>query len=108
MRQLPLLFAFLNAVLLAAATTRAIDGLTPAQKSIQRAQESILKHSGSYEPYNALAMAEARRARETSDVKHYAEAEKALAKSFELSPANYEGLKIQTWLLLGRHEFARA
>ncbi len=82
--------------------------LSPAQKSIRRAQEMISKRPTSYEPYNALAMAEARRARETSDVKYYADAEKALAKSFELSPDNYDGLKIRTWLLLGRHEFSKA
>lgn len=83
-------------------------GLSPAQKSIGRAQEMIARHPTSFEPYNALAMAEARRARETSDTSHYTEAEKALAQSLKLMPDNYEGLKIRTWLLLGRHEFAQA
>jgi len=53
-------------------------------------------------------MAYARRARETSDVAFYAKAEETLQQSFALEPDNYEGLKVQTWLLLGRHEFAKA
>jgi tetratricopeptide (TPR) repeat protein len=107
MRQLLIAFLFVTA---AQVGTPAVmeTGLSPAQKSIRRAQDMIAKEPTSYQHYNALAMAEARRARETSDVSHYAEAEKALAKSLELSPGNYEGLKIQTWLFLGRHEFGRA
>jgi tetratricopeptide (TPR) repeat protein len=82
--------------------------LSPAEQSIARAKEQIAKKPGYFAGYNALAMAEARRARETSDVHFYAEAENALAKSFQLKPDNFEGLKVKTWLLLGRHEFAQA
>ena len=53
-------------------------------------------------------MAYARRARETSDVQFYAKAEETLKRSFALAPDNYEGLKTQAWLQLGRHEFAKA
>src|SRR5215472_12077480 len=53
-------------------------------------------------------MACARRARETSDAAWYGKAEEALKRSFAIAPDNFEGLKVWTWLLLGRHEFARA
>ncbi len=82
--------------------------LSPAEQSIARAQSLISKRPDFFGHYNALAMAQARRARETSDVRYYAEAENSLTKSFALSPDNYEGLKVKTWLLLGRHEFAKA
>jgi tetratricopeptide (TPR) repeat protein len=83
-------------------------GLSPAQSSIKKAEEQIAKQPGHYPYYNELAMAFARRARETSDVAWYGKAEETLKQSFAIAPANFEGLKVQTWLLLGRHEFARA
>src|SRR5207244_1908307 len=59
-------------------------------------------------PDNPLARALARRARETSDVGFYAQAEDALKRSLDLAPGNLDGEKIHVWLLLGRHEFAAA
>jgi tetratricopeptide (TPR) repeat protein len=81
---------------------------TPAETAIQKAKEEIAKKPDYFGGYNALAMSYARRARETSDVEFYTKAEDTLQKSFSLSPNNYEGLKVQAWLLLGRHEFAKA
>jgi tetratricopeptide (TPR) repeat protein len=82
--------------------------MSPAEISIQKALADIAQQPTHYPYYNALAMAYARRARETSDVSYYGKAEETLKKSFALSPGNYEGLKVQTWLLLGRHEFTSA
>ncbi len=82
--------------------------LSPAEISIQKAQQEIQKKPDHYPYYNALAMAYARRARETSDVSFYGQAEETLQRSFAIAPDNYEGLKVKTWLLLGRHEFAKA
>lgn len=82
--------------------------LTPAEVSIQRATAVVTQHPDQSSGYNSLAMALARRARETSDVTYYTRAEEALQKSLTLSPDNFEGLKIRAWLLLGRHEFAKA
>ena len=84
------------------------QGQTPAEISIRKAQEEIAKHPEHYQYYNGLAMAYARRARETSDVAYYARAEDTLKNSFAIAPDNFEGLKVRTWLLLGRHEFAKA
>jgi tetratricopeptide (TPR) repeat protein len=81
---------------------------TPAEMAIQQALGNIAKQPAHYPYYNALAMAYARRARETADAAFYAKAEESLRKSFAISPANFEGLKVETWLQLGRHEFASA
>jgi tetratricopeptide (TPR) repeat protein len=86
---------------------------TPAEISIRKAQEQIRQKPQHVPYYNALAMAYARRARESSDVTFYAKAEETLQKSFELAPdpkssGNYEARKVQVWLQLGRHEFSKA
>jgi tetratricopeptide (TPR) repeat protein len=81
---------------------------TPAEKAIDQALASIQKQPGNAAYYNNLAMAYARRARETSDTAFYTKAEETLRKSVELQPDNFEGLKVQAWLQLGRHEFAKA
>lgn len=94
--------------LLLASIAASAQGQTPAETSIRKAQEEITKHPDHYQYYNSLAMAYARRARETSDVAYYAKAEDTLKNSFAIAPDNFEGLKVRTWLLLGRHEFAKA
>lgn len=82
--------------------------VSPAEQSMAQAHRLIDKNPKNYEAYNALALALSRRARETSDVKFYAEAEETLKKSFEISPDNFDGKRINVWLLLGKHEFAAA
>src|SRR5215471_9600218 len=83
-------------------------GLSPAERSMAQASKLIEKNPKDFEAYNALALALSRRARETSDVKFYAQAEETLQKSFEISPSNFDGQRIHVWLLLGKHEFADA
>lgn len=83
-------------------------GATPAEIAIEKARTDIAKHPNHAPYYDALAMAYARRARETSDVAYYAMAEDTLKRSFAIEPDNYEGLKTLAWLQLGRHEFAKA
>jgi tetratricopeptide (TPR) repeat protein len=82
--------------------------LSPAERSMAQANQLIAKNPKNFEAYNALALALSRRARETSDVKFYAQGEEVLKKSFEISPDNFDGEKILVWLLLGKHEFAAA
>ena len=81
---------------------------SPAEQGIAQAQRLIDKNPKNCEAYNALALALSRRARETSDVKFYTEADETLKKSFEISPDNFDGKRIEVWLLLGKHEFAAA
>jgi cytochrome c-type biogenesis protein CcmH/NrfG len=81
---------------------------TPAEISIQKAQAQIAKQPNHVSYYSGLATAYARRARETSDVAFYTKAEETLDRAFKIEPENFEALKVQAWLLLGRHEFAKA
>src|SRR6516162_7274575 len=79
-------------------TPTAEPKLSPAEQSMAVARKLIDKNPKNYEAYNALTLALSRRARETSDVKFYTEAEAALQKSFEISPANFDGERIHVWL----------
>jgi tetratricopeptide (TPR) repeat protein len=89
-------------------TAPAVTNLSPAERGMAQARSLIAKNPKDFEAYNALALALSRRARETSDVKFYTQAEEALQKSFEVSPDNFDGQRIHVWLLLGKHEFAAA
>ena len=103
-----LVLALTTATLSQTAASSAQAKPSPAEQSMARATQLIEKNPKNFEAYNALALALSRRARETSDVKFYAEAEDTLKKSFEISPDNFDGERIQVWLLLGKHEFAAA
>ena len=93
-------------LLLIAAFLSTID--SPAERKIASAKLWIEKDSGSYQARNALALALARRARETGDPAYYRQAEEALEASFRISPDNVEAARLSVWTLLGKHEFARA
>jgi tetratricopeptide (TPR) repeat protein len=96
------------AATLSPAQDNTVANPSPAERAIVQARKAIEKKPTQYEGYNQLAMALARRARETSNVNFYAQAEDALKSSLELSPDNLDAQKIRVWLLLGRHEFADA
>jgi tetratricopeptide (TPR) repeat protein len=81
---------------------------TPAQRSLARARASIDKAPAAATGHVELAMALARRARETADPDFYDLAEQAIAKALELSPADFEALKARAWVRLGQHRFAEA
>lgn len=100
-----------NTVLLVLASGVAAFGQTqptPAEISIAKALEKIAQQPDRVANYDSLAMAYARRARETSDVAYYQKAEETLNRAFELAPDDVEAAKVGTWLLLGRHEFVKA
>jgi len=90
------------------ATAPAETQVSPAERSMAQARKLIEKNPRDFEAYNALALALSRRARETSDVKFYVQAEETLQKSFEVAPDNFDGQRIHVWLLLGKHEFSAA
>jgi len=106
--QLLLILSAATAMFAQTSTPSAEQKLSPAEQSMAQAKRLIEKNPRNYEAYNALALALSRRARETSDVRFYAEAEEALKTSFESAPDNFDGERIQVWLLLGKHEFAAA
>jgi tetratricopeptide (TPR) repeat protein len=95
-------------IAIAQTASAAGEKVSPAQVNMARAQQLIDKNPKDFEAYNALALALARRARETSDPRFYTQGEEALKTSFAISPGNYDGARIQVWLLLGKHEFAAA
>lgn len=84
----------------------ALQASTPAERRIEAAKAELSSKPESSDLYNTLAMAMAQRARETADPAFYDEALKQLEKSFKLQPANFEGMKVKTWVLLGQHRFA--
>lgn len=98
----------LIAVASSAALSESPKAPSPAERSIAQARQLIERNPKNFEAYNSLALALSRRARETSDVNYYAQAEDALRQSFAISPDNFDGARIHVWLLLGRHEFAAA
>lgn len=102
------LWALMSVAAIAQTTTATENTPSPAQQAMAQAQRLIDKNAKDFEAYNALALALARRARETSDPRFYAQGQDALAKSFAISPDNYDGKRIEVWLLLGKHEFAAA
>ncbi len=112
MRKLATLLLILVAALMTSASaqsnTPATVKLSPAEQGIAAAKAMMAKNPKNYEAYNGLALALARRARETSDPTFYTQGEQALQKSFEIAPENFDGKRIQVWLLLGKHEFAAA
>jgi tetratricopeptide (TPR) repeat protein len=106
---LPVLSIVLSLATVGVAQTRTTTTpLSPAEQGIANAEKEIAKKPSQFAGYNQLAIALSRRARETSDVTYYAQAEDALKKAAELAPDNFESAKIHVWLLLGRHEFPAA
>src|SRR6201981_533451 len=103
-----LVLALTTATLSQTAASSAQAKPSPAEQSMAQATRLIEKNPKNFEAYNAMALALSRRARETSDVSFYAQAEETLKKSFEMAPGNFDGQRIQVWLLLGKHEFAAA
>ena len=81
---------------------------TPGETAIVRAETAIAKDPNNARAYCALAMAHAKRARETAEPEQYRLGLKAVERSLELEPENYEARRSRVWLLLGQHEFAKA
>jgi tetratricopeptide (TPR) repeat protein len=108
MKRTALLLILFTSVALFGQATAIQSALSPAEQSMAAAHKLIDKNPKNFEAYNALALALSRRARETSDVAYYAQAEEALKKSFEISSNNFDGERTSVWLLLGKHEFAAA
>ena len=108
MKKTALLFIFLYSFATLAQVSQNSVKLSPAEQGMAAARRLIEKNPKNFEAYNALALALSRRARETSDVAFYAQAQDALGKSFEISPENFDGERTAVWLLLGRHEFPAA
>src|ERR1041385_7268762 len=62
---------------------------SPAQTIMARARASLEKNPANLDARNELALALARRARETGDPSFYDQAEEALKESLRISPDSY-------------------
>lgn len=85
-----------------------VRGASPVDARIAAARKAVVASPKSWQPYNDLAFALCRKARDNGDVALYDEAAAALRHSNQLSPGNYDSQKLQVPVLLGRHEFAEA
>ena len=81
---------------------------SPASQKIELATKAIETNPKNADAHSALALAFARRARETSDPKFYEQAAEEVNESLRLAPDNFEARRVETWIALGKHEFARA
>lgn len=77
-------------------------------QNIAAARQAISEKPAEYTGYNLLARALVHRAQEISDASFYLPAEEAVGKSLQLAPNNFDGEKIETSILLGKHEFPEA
>jgi tetratricopeptide (TPR) repeat protein len=81
---------------------------TPAERRIAAAETAIARDPAALRPQVELAMALARRARETSDPAFYAKGEETLRGVLAKAPDDYDALRARVWILLGQHRFAEA
>ena len=81
---------------------------TPAEKKIEQAQASIIKHPKKAELHSALGLAYTQRARETADPTYYDKALAAVDSALKLDATQIEAHRVQVWALLGKHEFSQA
>jgi tetratricopeptide (TPR) repeat protein len=82
--------------------------VSPADQRIAVARQQVDANPKAFQTYNELAFALCRKARDTSDVSLYAQATSAINRSLELSPGNYDAMKLRASVLLGKHEFSPA
>lgn len=94
---------FFNCVVFANASTP-----TPAERAIEKAQTGLSKSPNNAQAHANLAMALARRARETGDPVFYARAMRELDQATTIAPQDFLTLRTRVWVLLGQHEFAAA
>lgn len=81
---------------------------SPAERAIASTTTLVTRTPGDAGAHSRLAMAYARRARETADPQFYALAMESVGQALDLSPNSYEALRAKAWTLLGMHEFSQA
>src|SRR5262245_21881020 len=81
---------------------------TPAEQKIAAARATIEQSPAAPRGSSDLALALARRARETSDPAYYEQADEALDRALALAPGDFEAAKVRAWVRLGQHRFADA
>ena len=82
--------------------------LTPAEALINASKQAAAARPDTVGPYNVLAFAYARRARETGDAAWYAKMDAALADSLRVSPGNFDANKVRALALIAQGKPAAA
>jgi tetratricopeptide (TPR) repeat protein len=99
---------FLSSVTSLLAWQQSQPALSPADQRIAAARRQVDANPKAFQTYNELAAALCRKARDTADVSLYEQATAAVDRSLELSPGNYDAMKLRASVLLGKHEFQQA
>ena len=94
------------AILLLALASAALAA-TPAERRIAQAEAALERAPGNARFHTDLAMAYARRARETADMDYYQKAHAALDRALEIAPDDFAALKTRAWTWFGQHEFRK-
>ena len=81
---------------------------SPAERRIAAARAALARNPKHADTHADLAFALAMRARETSKTSYYDEGQKVVEQALLIDPTNFGALKAQAWILLGKHEFAKA
>lgn len=95
--------------LIALAASHGSDEATPspAELRIARARAALEAEPENARQHAALAFAYSRRARETADPAWYDASLESVARALELQPDLYAARRVEAWVTLGKHEFAR-
>jgi tetratricopeptide (TPR) repeat protein len=94
--------------LLAALPARGELPASPAEQRIAVIRKELSTNARDPRAHAELALALARRARETSDPTFHDRAMESVNQSLALSPDNLEAHRARIWILLGKHEFGPA
>ena len=81
---------------------------TPAERSIAEARSLVEKYPDSADAHSRLAMAFAKRGRETADPSYYEQGLESAARALELDATSLDARRNEVWLLLGLHDFEKA
>jgi tetratricopeptide (TPR) repeat protein len=92
----------------AAVSPETVPQDTPAQQRIAAARQQLKADPKKVRAYNELAIAFARRARETADRAYLSQAEGALAQGLKLDSTDFQLQRTQVALMLARHQFVPA
>lgn len=91
-----------------APASEARAGISPAERQIEAARETIRRRPDDVRGYNELAIGFTRKARETGETAWYDRAAQALDSARTLDASSAASQRVSAWIAMGRHEFGRA
>jgi tetratricopeptide (TPR) repeat protein len=82
--------------------------ISAVDQRIAAAQKRIKTSPASAQPFNDLAFAYSRKARDTQDPKLYERADEAIKHSLQVAPGNYDARKLQVAIELEKRQYSQA